>query len=434
MIITGFGMTIIIDIFYLLAIVLLSPKVVYRMIFHKRYRGGFDDRLGFVKRLHPDKKCIWIHAVSVGEVNATKTIVAKLNRQMPDYEIVISSTTDTGYARAKAMYDGKIKVFYFPLDIYLAMLNAFNNIKPDICLLMELEVWPNFSHIANNIKSPVVVVNGRISDKSFPRYKLIKPAAKWMFRKVDLVLAQTDEYANRFIELGCKPEKVIVTNSLKYDTAQTSDHIDGADDLAAQLNLGQEKLFVFGGSGPDEECIAMGVFARLKERFPDLRMAVVPRKPERFDEVANLIEQSEFTFVRYSKVKSESLTLTDKPAVILGDTMGDLKKFYSLADVVFVGRTLTAMGGSDMMEPAALGKCTIFGPHTFNFKQTVAALHAGNGAIEVQNADELFDAVQKCLTNKDFAESIAYNGKEVIKQNQGATEKTVEYIANLLAN
>lgn len=425
-------MTFILDIFYLLAIVLLSPKVVYRMIFHKRYRGGFRDRFGFIDRLHPNKKCIWIHAVSVGEVNATKTIVAKLKQQFPDHEIVISSTTDTGYARAKTLYDGNIKIFYFPLDIYPAMRNAFNNIKPNICLLMELEVWPNFSHIANKIKCPVVVINGRLSDKSFPRYKLIKPATKWMFRKVDLVLAQTDEYANRFIELGCNRQKVIVTNSLKYDTAHISDHVDGAEDLAKQLNLGQEQLFVFGGSGPDEECIAMQVFTKLKQLFPDLRMAVIPRKPERFDEVANLIEQSEFTFVRYSKVKSDGLTLTDKPAVILGDTMGDLKKFYSLADVVFVGRTLTAMGGSDMMEPTALGKCTIFGPHTFNFKQTVAALHAGNGAIEVESSEELFDAVQKCFTDKEFASSIADNGKEVIKQNQGATEKTVNEIVNLL--
>ena len=162
-------MKVVIDLFYLLAIILISPKVVYRMIFHKRYRGGYPDRFGCIKRLSPGKKSIWIHAVSVGEVNATKTIVAKLKQVLPDHEIVISSTTDTGYDRAKALYNNELKVFYFPFDIYLVMSKAFKNIKPDICLLMELEVWPNFTHIANKLNVHVVVVNGRLSDKSFPR-------------------------------------------------------------------------------------------------------------------------------------------------------------------------------------------------------------------------------------------------------------------------
>lgn len=429
-------MRFVIDCLYLLAIVLISPKIIYRMVRRGRYRSGWDERLGKIRRRHPQKKCIWIHAVSVGEVNATKTLIPKLRESFGDYEIVISSTTDTGLGRAKTLYANDLQVFYFPFDLSCVMGRAFRNIRPDICLLMELEVWPNLARIANDKNVPVVVVNGRLSNKSFPKYRLIKPVTEWMFAKVDLVLAQTEEYASRFRALGCAPEKVVVTNSLKYDTAQIADKVDGADELAEQLNISDDRLWVAGGTGPGEEKICLDVFNKLREQedLGDLRLAIVPRKPERFDEVAQLINEAGFEFVRYSKIKAGQSTVANKPAVILGDTMGDLTKFYSLATVVFVGRSLVAMGGSDMMESAALGKCTIFGPHTFNFKQTVDVLLKGEGAVEVNDPDELFKIVEKCLTDTTYAQRIATNGREVIKQNQGATDRTVEAITSLLSS
>ncbi|MBW8016038.1 MAG: 3-deoxy-D-manno-octulosonic acid transferase [Planctomycetes bacterium] len=427
-------MKLIINTFYLLALAVISPKIVYRMVRHDRYRAGWGERLGNITRL-TDKKCIWIHAVSVGEVNATRLLVEKLSRLDGDYEIVISATTDTGYARANAIYDGKLKVFYFPFDISWIMQKAFDNIRPDICLSIELEVWPNLTMIANKRNIPVVVINGRLSDRSFPRYKLIRPVTRWMFSKVSLLLAQTEEYAQRFRYLGCPAERVVVTSSLKYDTAEITDVIEGADALAEKIALEDERLWVAGGTGPGEEKIVLDVFTKLKElkEFADLRMAVVPRKPERFDEVANMIEASGFSFVRYSKLKGTDTKAQNKPEIILGDTMGDLKKFYSLASIVFVGRTLVPMGGSDMMESAALGKCTIFGEHTFNFKQSANALLAGNGAIKVKDGDELFEAIKKCLTDIKYSGGISKNGREVISRNQGATEKTVTEIAKLLS-
>jgi len=426
-------MKIIINTFYLLALAVISPKIVYRMLRQDRYRAGWKERLGNITRL-TDKKCIWIHAVSVGEVNATKFLVEKLSQLPGDYEIVISATTDTGYARANAIYNGKLKVFYFPFDISWIMKKAFNNIKPDICLSMELEVWPNLTMIANKRNIPVVVINGRLSDRSFPRYKLIRPVTRWMFSKVSLFLAQTEEYAERFRHLGCPAKRVIVTSSLKYDTAEITDTIEGADTLAEKIALQNERLWVAGGTGPGEEKIILEVFTKLKqlEEFADLRMTVVPRKPERFNEVANMIEASDFTSVRYSKLKETDAKTVGKPDIILGDTMGDLKKFYSLASIVFVGRSLVPMGGSDMMESAAMGKCTIFGEHTFNFKQTVDALLDGNGAIKVKDGDELYGSIKKCLTDIKYLEDISKNGREVIARNQGATEKTVTEIAKLL--
>jgi len=329
------------------------------------------------------------------------------------------------------------------------------------------------------------VVNGRTSDKSFTRYRRVRPLIKKMFGRVTLVLAQTNEYARRFRELGCNDEDVIVSGSLKYDTAQTDDKVEGADALADQLAVAchcepersqgaaiskpageiasvaslprndiieDQRLWVAGGTGNDEEGLLLEVYQQLKhdEQFANLRLVIVPRKPERFDEVAQLIQAKDFDLVRYSQIKELATERTEKApdsgphpkpiinyqssidTVILGDTMGDLRKFYSLATIIFVGRSLVPMGGSDMIEAAALGKCTIFGPHAFNFRQTLDALLADNGAIMVNDKEELLQAMRKCLTDPAYATKIAQNGRKVIIKNQGATQKTIEQIAKLL--
>ena len=428
-------MRILIDFAYLFAAVAVSPMILYRMVRQRRYRIGWGNRLGRIRRKNPDKKCIWIHAVSVGEVNATRTIIDELRNKFPEFEIVVSTTTDTGYARAKAIFGDSMTVIFFPLDFSWIMRQAFERIHPAVCLLMELEVWPNFVHIAKGLNIPVVVVNGRISDRSFSRYKLIRPIAKKIFRQISLILAQTDEYAGRFREISSLDSEVIVTGSLKYDTAVTDEKVEGADAVKTQLGIGDEKLWVAGGTGVDEEKILLDVYRSLKQddKFSDLRLVIVPRKPERFDEVGQLIEQSGMSLIRYSRVKAgASLSTDNKQAVILGDTMGELRKFYSLATIIFVGRSLVPMGGSDMMEAAALGKCTMFGPHAFNFKQAVEALLAGEGAIMVKDGDELQETMERCLLEPGFAQKIANNGREVIRKNQGATKKTIEQISKFL--
>jgi 3-deoxy-D-manno-octulosonic-acid transferase len=452
-------MRFIFDLLYLLLAIGISPMVVYRIVRYKRYRTGWSQRFGKITRKSPDKKCIWLHAVSVGEVNAAKTIVTELQKRFCDFEIIISTTTDTGFARATTLFGESLQVFYFPLDFSWIMRRAFRRIRPALCLLMELEVWPNFVRIAQQSNTPVVVVNGRISDQSFSRYRKVKPFTKKIFGKVSLVLAQTDEYARRFRELGCPEEKVTVTGSLKYDTAQIADKVEGAGTLAAQLfgKIANRKsqivnrLWVAGATGPGEEEIILDIFKELVKQFNDLRLVIVPRKPERFDEVAELIRHSGFELVRYSQIKelatentegaekssivNHQLVLGDVEGpsiVVLGDTMGDLRKFYSLATVIFVGRSLVPMGGSDMMEAAALGKCTIFGPHAFNFRQTVDALLKDHGAIMVNDKEELLKTIRKCLVEPDFAQRIANNGQEVIRKNQGATAKSIEQIAKFL--
>jgi 3-deoxy-D-manno-octulosonic-acid transferase len=307
---------------------------------------------------------------------------------------------------------------------------------------MELEVWPNLVRIARQSGIPVVVVNGRLSERSFGRYKLIKPVTEKIFRDITMVLAQSDEYAERFRKLGAISEKVLVTGSVKYDTAQVADKVERADEMAAQLGLKNERLWITGATGDGEEQIILEVYHRLIEQkqFQNLRLVIVPRKPERFEEVANLIKQAGFGLIRYSELKkgSAAKSIINHQSsiinVILGDTMGDLRKFYSLAEVIFVGRSLVPMGGSDMMEAAALGKCTIFGPYAFNFKQAVDDLLKADGAILVKDADELFNAMTKCLSDTAYSSRIAQNGQEIIRKNQGATKRTVEQIAKIIKN
>jgi 3-deoxy-D-manno-octulosonic-acid transferase len=433
-------MTVLINIAFLIALLAVSPFAIYRMLRYGRYRAGWANRFGKISRKHPDKKCIWIHAVSVGEVNATTTLIRELENKFPDYEIAISTTTDTGFARANALFGNRLSVFYFPMDFSLTMKRAFANIRPAMCLLIELEVWPNLVRIAKQSGIPVIVVNGRLSERSFRRYNLIKAVTRKIFGNLTLALAQSEEYAERFRQIGVPAERVIVTGSVKYDTAQVIDKVDGADILAAQLGLKNERLWVAGATGNDEEKIILDVYKRLIEQkqFSYLRLAIVPRKPERFNEVAELIKKSGFELTRYSELKAATTksTIDNRQTairnVVLGDTMGDLRKFYSLAAVIFVGRSLVPMGGSDMMEATALGKCTIFGPHAFNFKQAVDDLLKANGAILVKDADELFNAMTKCLTDAGYASRIAKNGQQLIIKNQGATARTINNISKML--
>lgn len=441
-------MKFIIDCVYLLVALAITPTVLYRMVRYGRYRAGWADRFGRISRKDPAlKKCIWLHAVSLGEVNAAKTLIEGLKNRFADSEIVISTTTDTGYARATTVFGANHKVFYFPFDFSCSMRRAFTGIQPAACILMELEVWPNFVLIADQLHVPVVVANGRLTNRSFSRYKKIKPLAKQIFRRLSLVLAQTNEYALRFIEIGCQKPKVIVTGSLKYDTAQITDKVDGTDALFEQLfgkienrkSKTENPLWVAGATGPGEEQIVLDIYKDLKEQFKDLRLAIIPRKPERFDEVAMLIKEQGFDLIRYSEIKkavSEKSSIINYQssinAVILGDTMGDLRKFYSLATIIFAGRSLVPMGGSDIIEAAALGKCTIFGPSVYNFQQTADDLLAAQGGIMVKEKQELLETMQKCLNDPDFTEKIARNGQNVIRKNQGATQKTIDLIAKFL--
>jgi len=426
------------DIIYAILLLLLSPFIVFRMIFQNRYRSGWKERFGCVPRRYSDQPCIWIHAVSLGEINAIGTLVKHLHKVLPQFEIVISSTTDTGITRAKKLYGLSHKVFFYPLDFSFAVRRAFRRIHPRLCILMELEVWPNFTFIAHKQNIPIAVANGRISSqKGYPRYRKIAPLVRPIFRKLSLVLAQDQTCADRFGFLGVPADRLHVVGLLKYDTANLTDNVPGADELASSLNLTTDHpVWIAGSTGPHEEKIILDTFAQLTQNksLQNLRLIIVPRKPERFDEVAKLIESRGFRLLRYSQVKSGKYqpTQDDQNAVILGDTLGDLRKFYSRATVIFVGRSLVPMGGSDMIEAAALAKPVVVGPYTENFIDTVQKLTAGNALEIVPDGSQLTQITQKLLTNPKTANQMAQNARQIIRDNQGATQRTINHLLKLL--
>ena len=423
---------ILLDTVYALGLAAASPMWLYRMIRHGRYRKDIGQRFGAAPRRYGLQPIIWIHGVSLGEVNAARTLVAELHSQLPDYRVVISSTTATGMAAAKKLFAPDHTVFRWPLDFSFAVGRALDRVAPSLVVLMEGEVWPNFLAACRDRKIPTAIVNGRLSEtKGYPRYRRLGPLAKCLFRRLSAIGAQNAQYAGRYVSLGAEADKVHVTGMMKFDTAHVADAVEGAGALAEAMGIAPgDRLIVAGGTGPGEEKMLLEMFEGLKASHPNVKLAIVPRKPERFDEVARLIGSSGLAALRRSVRPNGCADPADPRAVLLGDTMGELRAFYALAACVFVGRSLVPMGGSDMIEAAALGKPVAFGPHTFNFPQ--ADDLAAHGCARVADAAALGEQLSAWLSDPAAAASAAAAGKQYVVSQQGATRRNVGMLCELL--
>jgi 3-deoxy-D-manno-octulosonic-acid transferase len=426
------------DLVYIPLVLLYLPILLYQMIVLKKNRRGWGQRFGFVRPRVSNRPCVWIHAVSLGEVNATKSLVAQIEQRLPEYDIVISATTDTGYAAAFKQYQPRA-VFRYPLDFSCIVRRVLKRIRPDAIVLMELEVWPNFVGLATKRGAPVIVVNGRITEeRSMERFRLpvVHGLARRMFGKIAFAGVQNETYAARFAELGVPAERVVVTGSVKYDTALIAESVPGDADLATAMGIDRDRpLVVAGSTGPGEEEMVLGAFKGLREQDRGPQLAIIPRKPERFDEVARLIESSGFVCVRRSRCSKSGQAATDgdeRGVVFLGDTMGELRKFYSLADVVFVGRSLVPMGGSDLMEVAALARAMCFGPYVENFADVAEKLLAAGGAVKMQLSADLAPTFRRLLVDSNARQAMGRSAQEVVRQNRGATARTVDLLCKSL--
>jgi 3-deoxy-D-manno-octulosonic-acid transferase len=424
----------ILDALYAAALLAASPLWLYRMIRHGRYREDLGQRLGTAPRRYGLQPLIWVHGVSVGEINAARSIVDELHRQLPDFRVAVSTSTETGMARARQAFGRDHVVFRWPLDFSLAVERALARLEPSLVVLLEGEVWPNFLAACNRRRIPAVVVNGRLgSSKGLPRYRRLGSLAAGLFNRLAAIGAQHEIYARQYLQLGVEPEKVHVTGMLKYDTAPVADTIEGQQALAAAMGIRDaDRLLVAGGTGPGEEQILLEVFGRLHGRHPDLKLALVPRKPERFGAVAEQIRAAGFTPLRRSERPDGCAPPDGESArVILGDTMGELRKFYALAEICFVGRSLVPMGGSDMIESAALGRPTCFGPHTFNFPQAEDLL--AHGCRRVEDVPALESLLGEWLDDPPAARERAERARAFIRNQQGrAARLNVEMICRLL--
>ncbi len=425
-------MGILLDIAYGTGLVLASPVWLYRMIRHGRYRDDIGQKFGAAPIRYSLQPIIWIHGVSLGEINAARTLVKELHSQLPDYQVVITSTTETGMAAAKRLFGLDHVVFRWPMDFTFAVARALDRVRPSLVVLMEGEAWPNFLSACKKRNIPTAIVNARLSaDKGYPRYKRLGSLAARLFNSLTAIGAQDETYAQRYRSLGVTADKLCVTGMIKYDSAEVADALPGQEALAAAVGLqAGQTLIVGGGTGDGEEDMLLDAYVKLKASHPAARLAIVPRKPERFDEVARLIVSRNLGIVRRSQCPDGSTGQHPADAVILGDTMGELRKFYSLATCVFVGRSLVPMGGSDMIESAALGKATCFGPHTFNFPQADAL--AANGCARVANAAALCRQLDKWLQNPSAATKAGRDAQQFVKSQMGATKRNVEMLCSLL--
>ena len=414
----------------------LKPAARQKVLKAFRQRMGRD-----IARRQGDAPCILIHAVSLGEMNATRTLVERLREMRPGVKFYISSTTDTGFERGKELYvaAGDVELIKYPLDFSPAIARVLDAVRPDVVVLMELEVWPNFVKRCEQRGIPVVQANGRLTETSFRKYRRGGPIVKKMFRRLTLVCAQDDSYGVRFLQLGVAHHHCVITGTMKFDNTVVGAPPSGyVKAMKLGVRVGLEQIWVAGSTGPGEEEIILRVYRKLLPRHSRLRLILVPRHPQRFEEVAQLIYDHKLECVRYSEMDRVELPPADAPVppVILIDAMGVLRDFYSIASVVFVGRSLVDLGarqhGSDMIEPAALGKAVVVGPHTTNFADAMLKFRAARAIYEVENEAELEETVGVLLSTPNEVKELGQKAMDVVRREQGATMRHARVIYQIL--
>lgn len=424
---------------YLAILVVASPWLVWQAFRSGKYRDGFYEKLlGRVPRRDTRKRCLWLHAVSVGEVNLLMPLVERWERLHPDWEIVISTTTATGFALAHKRYAPRL-VFYCPLDFTWSTASAMQRIKPELLVLTELELWPNLIRAAKRSGAKVAVINGRLSEKSFRGYRRIKLLLQATLESIDTIAAQNEEYASRFTALGAPGERVCVTGSIKFDGAQMSRENPRTMALARQAGImASDHVLLAGSTQSPEEEIATSIFQRLAGEFPQLKLVIVPRHPERFEEVARMLIARGVAFMRRSDLdpatSKAGISRKDQPAprVILVDAVGELGAWWGTAATAFVGGSLGRRGGQNMIEPAAYGCAVSFGPNTWNFRDVVSQLLACDAAIVVANETELEVFVRRTLEDRPFAIELGERARKLVKQQVGAADRTIGLLESLI--
>jgi 3-deoxy-D-manno-octulosonic-acid transferase len=414
------------------AALLTLPWWAIQMVRLGKYRSGLAERLGFVPARLSDAQpgSIWVHAVSVGEVLAVSQLISELQRQYPNRQIFVSTTTATGQALARQRF-GESRVFFMPLDFGFAVRRYLNALKPQLVVIAETEFWPNLLHLARKRRTSVAIVNARISDRSFPRYKCFKWFFGRVLSKVDLFLAQTADDAQRLREIGAPTERVRVSGNLKFDVRPNAQPalITG---LRAAISK-DSPVIVCGSTAEGEEEPLLAAFKTVRKQFPSAVMVLAPRHPERFEKVAGLISAQGFALQRRSVWQSPQAVQSN---VFLLDSVGELAGVYELADIAFVGGSMVPTGGHNILEPAQYGAAIMVGPHTFNFREIVSIFEQGSaeqgGAIKIVTAETLASGLLLLLSHPDECQRMGRMAKELFAKHAGATRRTLDALAPLL--
>lgn len=412
----------------LLTYLLQIPVAAYwsvRAIGNSTYRHGMGQRFGFG---YPKmQRCIWIHAVSVGEVQAAAPLIRELKRRFPNHPLLVTTVTPTGAARVKALFAGAVEHSYTPSELPPAVNRFFESTNPQLALIMETEIWPNLYQGCGVREIPLILVSARISPRSLRGYARVLPLFRETLSHGIIIAAQSKADADRFRSLGASAVRTWVIGNIKFDIELAATLVSDGQRLRRQL-FGERPIWIAASTHADEEQQVLDAHASLCARFPDLLLVLVPRHPERFRDVAKLIEQRELAYVS----RTNGAMCDSACAVYLLDTMGELPLFYAASDIAFVGGSLVPIGGHNMLEPAALGLPVISGPHVFNALE-IAEMFVENGACHVvTTADELAAAVANLIKDPEAARRAGEQGRKIVAENRGSLGKLLSLLEPLI--
>lgn len=430
---------------YCLALLAVLPMVTYRMARYGRYRRGLrqkfcglssDDLAAWGWDREPASPLhrgpvVWFHAVSLGEVNLVAGLVEAFRRARPECRIVVSTSTDTGYDLARARL-ADLPIFFCPLDFSWAVEQTMRQLRPQLLVLAELELWPNLIRSAKRHGCAVALVNGRMSRRSCDHYvrfgRLLAPT----FARLDWVGCQDDDAAGRYAACGTRPSAITITGSVKFDNApETRDTVE-IQRIARWSGVEPwQQVFVAGSTQQCEELAALRTYRALAERFRELRLVIVPRHRDRFDAVAELIAQQGYR-VRRRSVSGSASAHWPADTIVLVDTIGELQHWWGLGRIALVGGSFGERGGQNMLEPAGYGCATCFGPSTENFADIARQLLAADAAVRLQSTDELTPFVARCLDEPPAADRLGLRAREVVNAHRGATSRTIRCLLRLL--
>ncbi|HYA86518.1 MAG TPA: 3-deoxy-D-manno-octulosonic acid transferase [Nitrospirota bacterium] len=417
-------MYILYNIFLVLATIFLSPLILLKLLTVPKYRGGLTQKLGRLRKsvvkVIRGTRPIWVHAVSVGEVMAAHPLIRELKKKYPQRKLILSTVTVTGHYTARRRVPEADAVFYFPFDYPCIVRKVITGINPELVLIAETELWPNFFRELKRAGIPSAVINGRISPHSYKNYMKFRKLFNAVFDNITLFCMQSEEDALRIKAIGADPQKVFITGNLKFDQK-----IPVAQPNPITIPAGR-KVITAGSTHRGEEAVLLEIFARLREKYPTLMLIIAPRHPERFDEVEGIINSAGF--------ECQRRTRSGGPVkdVLLLDTIGELRSFYAICDIAFVGGSLVKVGGHNLLEPAAMKKPVIFSRYMFNFKEISEALISSGGGIMVKDKGELHAQLDALLSDQERARHLGECAFRVIEANSGAAKKTIDTIGRLI--
>ena len=368
---------------------------------------------------------IWLHAVSVGEVEAAVPLIRNLKLRFPEHHLVISTVTPTGASTVKQRFGEELTHYYLPYDLPFAVETFLKQVKPVVAIIMETEIWPNLYHYSKTFKIPVFIANARISDNSFRGYRRIKSLTKQSLGCVTRVFAQTELDQERFRELGCEQNQVIVAGNLKYDLPVDTSLLEEASELKSRY-YHERRTWIAASTHEKEEEIILRVHGKLLSKHPDCLLILAPRHPQRFERVYKLCAEEGFQVVR----RSEGAEIMDNKNVLVIDSLGVLQLYYALSDIAFVGGSLVAAGGHNMLEAVNMGTVVLTGPHTDNFREITKELESADALCKVNEEEQLEQTLLELFDSPERRKKMQERGREIINKNQGSTQRTAEIISD----